>query len=103
MLSNKLTGDEIGTKRQTKIRRIYDVANILQSLGLMSKVTSRANKSISSFEWLHKRKFTSPSPLLLTSTVEEEKEHVNKKPRLSEPQSEPSVLSSDGSDGSAPF
>ena len=48
--AKKLVGDIEADKLKTKIRRLYDIANVYKSLGILKKVTLSNKKP--GFEWI---------------------------------------------------
>ena len=44
-------GHEDSQKLKTKVRRLYDIANVLQSIGLIEKTNSTVNKK-PAFRWI---------------------------------------------------
>jgi transcription factor E2F7/8 len=51
MLGTDSIGQEETQKLKTKIRRLYDIANVLQSIGLIEKTNHTLNKK-PAFRWI---------------------------------------------------
>ena len=51
LLGSDIVGHEEAQKLKTKIRRLYDIANVLQSIGLIEKTNHTYNKK-PAFRWI---------------------------------------------------